>query len=298
MQTGIFTKKGADPELHKQAAEQFRKLKEYVKKAVRTRRNTLIDAFLSGEAKPVKEWKSAYLENGVLRKIAETVVWTQGYSTFILTATGAIDHTGSEYTIDENTPIGVAHPIELEKETLEAWRSCFDAHKLKQLFEQIWEPVIVFECIKQDRYMDCHIPVKVLRNCGIHGIDVSDYAEDWYTWRPQLYISCADVEYELDEGNDTMEITSISFKEKSRRSNHVVFLLDKCTIRERILKDDPTIGTLLDSFTLPRIMSFIDLATKNECVNATAVLLEYRNEHYPEYDGFAALDDLLLDDDF
>lgn len=44
------------------------------------------------------------------------------------------------------------------------------------------------------------------------------------------------------------------------------------------------------------MMSFIDLVTKNECVNRTAVLLNYRNEHSPEYDGFAALDDLILDD--
>lgn len=89
-----------------------------------------------------------------------------------------------------------------------------------------------------------------------------------------------------------------TFGTYTRQVNHIVYLLDKWTIRQRILKDDPTIGTLLDSFTLPQIMSFIDLSTKNECVNATAVLLEYRNEHYPEYDGFAALDDLLLDDDF
>ena len=64
------------------------------------------------------------------------------------------------------------------------------------------------------------------------------------------------------------------------------------------LKDDATIEIMLDNFTLPQIMSFIDLAAENNCVNVQAVLLNYRNEHYPEYDGFAALDALLLDDDF
>ena len=95
-----------------------------------------------------------------------------------------------------------------------------------------------------------------------------------------------------------VEITFIKPQKWNRRANMVIAFLDRFTIYSRILKDDPTIGTLLDSFTLPQIMSFIDLTTKNECVNATAVLLEYKNEHYPEYDGFAALDDLLLDDDF
>ncbi len=298
----IIPKKGTDPELYEKASEEFKKLKSDVKKVIKARNDLLFDYFLSGRTRYAKDWLAVYPTNPVLHKVAELIVWNQGKDTFLLTKDGVVDCHGQPYTIDENTRIGVAHPIEIDADTLTAWREYFAEKKLKQPFKQIWEAAIDPSSIKEDRYKDCPLPFFYFRNRAKHGITIEEldfhneiniYFADCGAWADRL-------EWKRHEINneDLFEVKDFTFNKYTRQVNHIVYLLDKWTIRQRILKDDPTIGTLLDSFTLPQIMSFIDLATKNECVNATAVLLEYKNEHYPEYDGFAALDDLLLDDDF
>ena len=295
-------KKGADPDLHAKASDDFKKLKSDVKKVVKARNDLLFDCFLSGRTRPANEWLSVYPTNPVLRKVAELIVWNQGKDTFLLTKDGAVDCNGQPYTINENRSIGVTHTIEMDAETLSAWRDYFAEKKIKQPFEQVWEAAVDSYSIKEDRYKGCPLPFYYFRNRAKHGITIED--EDFHNVitinfkECSTYVERLDWEHHYIDNEHRFEVEDFTFNEYTRQVNHIVYLLDKWTIRQCILKDDPTIGTLLDSFTLPQIMSFIDLPTKNECVNTTAVLLNYRNEHYPEYDGFAALDDLLLDDDF
>ena len=295
-------KKGADPELHAKASNEFKKLKSDVKKVVKARNDLLFDYFLSGSTRYAKDWLAVYTVNPVLRKVAELIVWKQNRNTFLLTKDGAVDCHGQPYTIDENILIGVAHPIEMDKETLDAWRTYFAERKLKQPFEQIWEAAVEPSLIKKDRYKDCPLPFYYFRNREKHGIMIED--EDFHNEITIYFKGCHTYVDRLDwsrheiNNEDRFEVRDFTFSKYTRQVNHIVYLLDKWTIRQRILKDDTTIGVMLESFTLPQIMSFIDLAADNNCVNSQAVLLNYRNEHYPEYDGFAALDALLLDDDF
>ena len=58
------------------------------------------------------------------------------------------------------------------------------------------------------------------------------------------------------------------------------------------LKDDISVSIYLDRFTLAQITDFIDIATKNKCTNVSALLLQYKHDHYPDYDH---IDELILD---
>jgi hypothetical protein len=53
------------------------------------------------------------------------------------------------------------------------------------------------------------------------------------------------------------------------------------------LKDDVSVALLLDRFTVAQISEFIRLASEHGCTNVTALLLNYQNEHFGEYDPLA-----------
>ena len=64
-------------------------------------------------------------------------------------------------------------------------------------------------------------------------------------------------------------------------------LLDKGTVAGRIQKDDVTVVQWLDWFTLAQIKGFIDLSIESEAHNVTALLLEYKQQRFPDEDPFA-----------
>ena len=63
--------------------------------------------------------------------------------------------------------------------------------------------------------------------------------------------------------------------------------LDKATVTGRVKKDDVSAAQWFDRFTLAQIQSFIDLASENNAVNVLALLLEYKNTHFADFDPMA-----------
>ena len=289
-------KKGVSPDVQKKAADELADMRATLKKCAKLKNNQLYQDYIEATEFHADEWKDRYLKNTFLFTVASLLVWTQNEKTFTLSGNKAIDSEGREYEIIDK-PIKLAHNMEKDKTGITAWQKYFTDNKLKQPFIQVWEPVIDEAFVSENRYKDCPIRDFYLKKQEKRGISINWYS-GYYSESHYLSIEGFDLDCNsvMVDGNDMVDITSIKPKKWNRRANMVISFLDRITIYSRILKDDPSIGTLLDSFTLPQILSFIDFAAKNECVNATAVLLNYRNENFPEYDGFAALDDLLLDD--
>ena len=57
-------------------------------------------------------------------------------------------------------------------------------------------------------------------------------------------------------------------------------------------KDDATVMELMDRFTLAQIMGFIQLAQKTQAVNVLALLLDYKNARFADFD---AMDEFTLE---
>jgi len=281
-------KKGTDPELAAAAAAHFSDMKKNVKKAVKARNDLLFEQFLSGASRPAPAWKASYGTNPLLHRVAELVVWKQDNDTFILTADGAIDCCGSAYEIRDDIPIAVAHPMEMSSACVLAWQRYFTSNNLKQPFAQIWEPVIDPTTISEGRYKDCMIPLYRFLKMEKHGIYVTD--EDFHS---EIYVELdgcnADVEridwerHALDP-NHRFRINSISFGAYTRQTNHIIAYLDQITVNGRILRDDVTIADNLPQFTLAQITEFIKLATENNCTNVTALLLDYKQKTFSDFD--------------
>ena len=69
----------------------------------------------------------------------------------------------------------------------------------------------------------------------------------------------------------------------SRYSNHIIGLLDKWSVADKIKNDDFSIVNILSSFTLAQITELINIVNESGSVNCMAVLLEHKNKYYSDY---------------
>ena len=280
-------KKGADPVKYEAANSDFSEMKKLTKKIVRSRSRVLFDDFLSGRSRKSTDWQESYLKNPLLRETASLLVWAQGKKTFTISDSGPVDSLGKAYTISD-TGVKVAHPMDMKPSEVAAWQKYFAAHGLKQPFLQIWEPVIDLRAVREDRYKGCMIPYYRFVHQEKHGITVQDF--DFHNDIAITLKDCnANVEridwgrHEIDM-SDRFEIQAFSIQKATRQANHIVAYLDRITVWDRVRKDDVSVRMWLDNFTLAQITEFIAAAQESNAVNVLALLLDYKNDHFADYD--------------
>lgn len=301
-------KKGADEKKYATANADFSNMKKSVKRIATNRKNILFEEFLHGESRSAQSWRDTYLNNPVLRSVASLLVWSQKSSTFTLKNGQPVDSAGQPYWISDSIPIALAHPMEMEPGAVRAWQMYFVLNGIKQPFIQIWEPVIAPATIRRDRYKGMKIPGYRLMSQDKHGITVKydwdrhemiyDFDEcnvscerlnppplytTWNNWGDKVL----DYSNQGVDPNEFFEIRDFAFRKYTRQVNHIVGLLDKWTLYDFILKDDPSIVERLPAFTLAQVEEFLKLAMDNNCTNVTAALLEYKNNHFGDFDPMA-----------
>ena len=280
-------KKNADPEKYESAKADLADLKKNLKKVAKARCDGLFEEFLSGKRRDGKNWKAVYLTNPLLRQVASLLVWRQeDGTTFTLRDGKAITSDGAEYAVAD-TPVHLAHPMTMDPADLERWQKYFTGHSLKQPFAQVWEPVVDFKSVREDRYEGCTLPANYLRSRQKHGIDFNfdNGTSELYVSFAGLNLGCEFTEFQRHwlDPDATVVFGKLYVKKPTRRANHVLGLLDKWTVESRIQKDDPTVVQALDSFTLAQITGFLDLAIQQQRTNCTAALLEYKNARFSDF---------------
>ena len=278
-------KKGIDPAAQKKAADDLADLRGNIKKAVKIKTDQLFADYLSGKAVPADAWQKSYPNNPLLRNIAELLVWEQDGSCFTLDASGLIDSTGTAYMISEK-PIRIAHPMEMKPDDIAAWQKYYTAHNLKQPFQQVWEPVYEQSEIREDRYKDCPINANYLKSQSRRGIHV-EWWENYWTGSHDFRIQGFEVdarEADREDGKLRLEIVSLRALEWNRRANMVIAFLDRITVWDRIKKDDVRVMDHVTRFTLAQITEMVQIAQEANAVNVLALLLEYKNAHFSDFD--------------
>ena len=264
-------------------------MKKDIKPTAKQRNAKIFADFLSGASRDGAACKKAYLKNPILRLLAQLIVWEQNGQTFILKSDGkACFVDGAEYEISD-APIKVAHPMEMSKDMTEAWQKYFADNKLAQPFEQVWEPVTDASLVKPGRYDGCTVPLYMLMNKEKHGIIMDGQS--------RVTLKGCTAGLKLIEGhhdwyNNDFEVKNFSFEKYTRQVNRIVVHLDKATVAGRIKKDDVSVEQWLGLFTMAQIMEFIDLAAKNNAPNCQALLLQYKENTFPD---FNPLDEFTLD---
>lgn len=288
-------KKSADAEKYTKCSNELSDLKKNLKKIITSRNKLLFEYFLSGYCFDADSWKKGYTENPILNKVARLIVWEQDDKTFTIADKGLIDSTGNIYKFKSNTKVRVAHPYEMKPDDLLLWQKYFVQNNLKQPFEQVWEPKYNLSSIMKDRYKGIMIPYYRFINQEKHGIFVTD--EDFHNDINIRLSFCKSEIHRIDwdrhsiSANDRFEIVSIIPKEM-RMASHIIYYFDKCTINERIAKDDVSILGNLNTFTVAQIEAFLKIAIENSATKVTALLMDYKNEHFSEFRG---MDEFSLD---
>ncbi len=280
-------RKGVDPSVQKKAADELSDMRQNLKKACKIKNDQLFRDHLDANAVPAAEWKQRYLGNAFLRRVAEILVWEQGGKSFLLTGDSVIDSAGQPYTLTDEA-IKLAHPMEMDAEEVTAWQKHFTRHGLKQPFQQIWEPVIDAASFRTDRYKDCRVNPLYLKNQSRRGIRAEWYESEYYSEK-YVYIQGFDVEADdapEREGDqrEYIEITSLRPKTWNRRANSVIAYLDRITVWDRVWKDDVSVMDQIGRFTLAQVTEMIQAAQEANAVNVLALLLEYKNAHFADFD--------------
>ncbi len=217
------------------------------------------------------------------------IVWSQGNSTFTMDSEGFIDSHEKSYVLNDAS-VKIAHPLEMMSNDLEEWLKYFTAHSLKQPFLQIWEPVINPADVRSDRYVDCKIPYYRYLGRDRIGITVTD--SDFHN---EITITFSDLNIEINRVDwgykhqinptDQFNIASVGVKEQyTRRANHQLAYLGHITALERVHNDDVTLADQFPCFTFAQINMFISEAEKVHAVNVLALLLNYKNQQFSQFD--------------
>ncbi|MBR2790550.1 MAG: leucine-rich repeat protein [Eggerthellaceae bacterium] len=288
-------KTGADPERYENAKSDFAALKKNVKKAVQARVGYLKQCYLNGGTFPADEWVEANVSNPMLRNIARFIVWQQDGKTFTVKDGTLVDSFGRLYTLGTGK-VAVAHPIEMDSSDISAWREYFIANNLEQPFVQVWEKVIDFRSFDSGRYLGFKIKAFRLLGHEDDGIRLvrGDYDEYGFA---MLEIDGGSAQIRVEDGSwhggapaDLIEIMSIWFRSrKTRMANHIVYYLDSCCLYQRIASNDITVMDDIGTPSFTTLLSYLNLAVESGATELGALLIEYRDKHFPEYDSAASL---------
>ncbi len=271
-------KKGSDPEKYDAANKDFAQIKKDVKQIWKNRADLLLSDFITGKTRMAEYWKKAYGGNPILHGVACLLVWGQGGKTFRRTDDGLVTADGSAYELSDE-PVRVAHPIEMEALDLEAWRKHFTSRGLKQPFAQIWERAYDPSEIAPDRYAGCPIIFFQLQGAEKHGFNQDLNIPGCRVeakWSTETAANGNKVSY--------CDIQSFTINTFSRAVNHALAYLDRVTIAGRIAKDDADVMRSVEGCNVAQVSEYIATAQENSAVNVLALLMEYKNTHFADFD--------------
>lgn len=303
-------KKSDDPAKAELAAKSFVELKKEVGKFIKLRSEQLCKMHLSGDCVSEELWRKVYLENPIIKHLSEHIIWTdESGVTFTV-----IDGKTVNYENEECTPNGkiyIAHVLDMKPEEINRWQQFLLAENQTQLFEQIWEPVCQWnESEINTRYKGITISVKernILKsNLKKRGINVHsgemDREFDANQWKYEfidkntMYIGKSmEIDYTvLSDDNISFDSAKLIAHANKKEINAIIFELDKIAVTSYIKNNQSEYLTelLLSNFSVSQIVDFIDVANASDATNCISYLMNYKNEHYPE---FEAMENFVLE---
>jgi len=299
-------KSGTDPEKYNAAKEKFARAKVHVKEIVTKQREQIQQDYFQDKSVPLEKWKSAYLKDAILSRVAALVVWKhvdgKHVKLFTLLENALVDSDGKPFEPSGGS-VKVAGAFEMTQTESKSWQAYFMRNGLKQLYEQVWEPMISWDASAlPDRYEGAELPKKErnrlksrLKAAGI--IMKSDEMEGYYNYSAGKYFfsdhnnvtigKCLRIEYSIaqESGDWTLGKATLMKKYSTREMNKVILEIDRSVLRHLIAtdRDDCLAAAGLEAYMATQIIEFLNVAISSESPKCTALLLNYKNAHFPEY---------------
>lgn len=305
-----FPKKSGDAKKLCKSNDEFKELKKNIEDFIAKRIEYFNVLYLNGQYVTHGVWTKTYLTHPIIRVLARLLIWKdEAGKLFVVTEEGAVDINGQTYA--PNGDVKLAHILEMEENEIDNWRKFLADRKQKQLFAQIWEPLVNDELKELNKRYDGVIISNKDRNAfkkamKIRGVEVKsaaqkgeyDYSVGKYEFSNEGTMCIgdyADLSYTVDENTKDLTLGNLRTGIANERVlNVLVYELDKVCIRAKIARDevDQIQVEQLDSFNLAQINEFINYATECKSVKCTAMFMDYKNKKYPDFDW---LDELILE---
>lgn len=122
----------------------FTELKKKLKAVFNSQKSRLETVMRNGRTWNIDAWTKLFVENPVMHKFANTLIWgvyddeSNLISTFRYSDDGTFcDENDDEFELPENANISIIHPIEVSKEVLKAWNEQLADYEIVQPFPQL-----------------------------------------------------------------------------------------------------------------------------------------------------------------
>lgn len=140
--------KNDDSEKAEKASKDFKEMKKQMKTVVQNQKARLEYVLLCDRKWTADGWKELFIKKPVMHCFAIGLIWgaydeqDNLLQTFRYLEDGSFTTSDEdEYELPENCKIGLVHPIELDEETLSAWKEQLSDYEINQPFLQINRPV-------------------------------------------------------------------------------------------------------------------------------------------------------------
>ncbi|MCQ4087389.1 DUF4132 domain-containing protein [Saccharibacillus sp. JS10] len=157
-----------DSELAAASKSRFTQLKKDLKVMVGIQSQRLEESLSKRRLWSTSEWTELFVRNIVMRQFAVGLIWgvyagsgeeTAIDTTFRYMEDGTFNTVDEdEYELPEDAQIGLVHPLELDADTLAAWKTQLKDYEIVQPFVQLDRPVYAPEEDDQDRRTYSRLP--------------------------------------------------------------------------------------------------------------------------------------------
>lgn len=211
-----------DPEKARAASEAFKLLKKQLKTVVTNQKLRLEQALSAERLWTAEKWKALFVQNPVMHQFAIGLIWGV-YENGSLKDTFRYMEDGSfntveeeEYELSGESAIGLVHPIELDQESLSAWKEQLSDYEITQPIEQLSRPVYVIQEEERESGELTRFGGKILNGLSLSG---KLQGQGWYRGSVQdaggyysFYREDGDVGVELEfsglfVGDENEEVT-------------------------------------------------------------------------------------------
>lgn len=140
-----------DEQTAKAANAEFKQMKKQLKNVVSIQKMRLENVLLSDRRWKKEAWENLFVKNPVMHSFAVGLIWTayqegEIIQTFRYMEDGTFNTVDEdEFEIPENAVIGLSHPIEMDEETLSAWKEQISDYEIVQPIEQLERKVYRIE---------------------------------------------------------------------------------------------------------------------------------------------------------
>ena len=122
-------------------------MKKQIRTTVTTQKARLEEAFSVLRCWTGDSWRALFVHNPIMHQFAISLIWgvyQEGrlQTTFRYMEDGSLNTVDEEeYQLPDHARIGLAHPVELDQETLEGWKQQLEDYEITQSIQQLDRPV-------------------------------------------------------------------------------------------------------------------------------------------------------------